>query len=497
MKKLGIAILTLCAACAAWAQTNLETQAIQAMSLDDCVKQALEHNFDVRIERMNPQISELNLRAAYGGYDPVFSISGEHDYTESGGSISPGSPANKSTTDNISSSIGGALPSGATYSLFGNASENNNGRTNFFDSSGGQLGIRLTQPLLKNFWIDGTRLSIRVSRISLKSSEQGLRLRFINTITAVEQAYYGLIAARENVKVQQSALELAERLLDENKKRVEVGSMAPLDQKQAESQLASSRADLISAQRALTAQENILKSLLTDDYRKLHDIDIVPTESLTAPLMVFNLQESWSKGIKLRPDLQQAKLDLERQGIQLKYDFNQLFPALNVFGSYGHGANSSDLVDFGDSFNQMGNGDRPFYTIGASVTVPLSNVGPRNNYKATKLTVQQAQLAVKQFEQNVLIQIDDAVKQAQSDYERVDATRAAREFAEAALDAEKKKLDSGKSTSFVVLQLQKDLTSARSAEISALSSYNKSLAALSQVEGSTLDRRGVNVQMVK
>src|SRR5262249_4704881 len=135
------------------------------------------------------------------------------------------------------------------------------------------------------------------------------------------------------------------------------------------------------------------------------------------------------------------------------------------------------------------------YSYGASISVPLSNAKARASYKQSKLSVQQALLTLKQFEQNVLIEIDDAIKQAQSDYQSVQATRAAREYSEAALDAEQKKLQSGKSTSFVVLQLQRDLTAARSAEITALASYNKSLAALAQQEGSTLDRRGITVKV--
>lgn len=501
MKKASVILLVLGAACAAWAQTNLQTQ---SMSLDDCVRQALEHNFDVRIERYNPQISRYDLRSGYAAYDPTFNFSGQHNYAESAGlgfdsTTGLPRPGSISKADALSSSVQGRSPLGTTYSLSGNLTERygTSGSGSAFDNTSGSIGVSVTQPLLRNFWVDSARLTIRVAKNRLKYSEHGLRLRMIDVVTLVEQAYYDLIAARESVKVQQSALELAERLLAENKKRVEVGSMAPLDQKQAESQLASSRADLISAQRAVTAQENVLKSLLSEDYRKIHDIDIEPAEGLTAPVMIFNLQESWSKGMTQRSDLQQAKLDLERQGIQLKYDRNQLFPELDVFGSYGYGAGGPTTIEFSDGLRDFADHNLPFYSYGASVSVPLSNVGPRNRYKATKLSVAQAVLTLKKLEQGVLIQIDDGIKQAQSNYERVDATRAAREYAEAALDAEQKKLASGKSTSFFVLQLQKDLTAARSAEIAALADYNKSLAALAQVEGTTLDRRGINVRVEK
>lgn|SRR5436190_12206951 len=318
----------------------------------------------------------------------------------------------------------------------------------------------------------------------------------MDTITIVETAYYDLIAARENVKVQEQALQLADRLLAENKRRVEVGALAPLDEKQAASQVAARRADLQTAQQQLAVAQNMLKSAITDNYKELHDTDLDPTESLSAPVQIFNLQDSWGKGMSLRPDLLQAKLDLERQGVQLRYDKNQLLPQLDLFGTYGHSAGGT-AVEFSDGFGQLREGNQPFYTYGARLSVPLSSVGPRNTYKASKLKLEQILLALKSKEQGILSEIDNAIIAARTSYERVGSTHEARLYAEAALEAEQKKLENGKSTSFVVLQLQRDLTAARSAEIGALADYNKSLAALAHSEGSTLERRNIDVNVVK
>jgi outer membrane protein TolC len=126
--------------------------------------------------------------------------------------------------------------------------------------------------------------------------------------------------------------------------------------------------------------------------------------------------------------------------------------------------------------------------------VPLSNVGARNTYKADKVTLQQLLLKLKQFEQNIMVQIDNAVKNAQSTYESVGATRQARIYAEAALDAEQKKYAVGKSTTFTVLQLQNTLTTARSQEIRALANYYEALSNLALQEGSTLERNRINVE---
>jgi HAE1 family hydrophobic/amphiphilic exporter-1 len=129
------------------------------------------------------------------------------------------------------------------------------------------------------------------------------------------------------------------------------------------------------------------------------------------------------------------------------------------------------------------------------MTVPFSNVGARNTYKSDKATLQQVVLKLKQFEQNVLVEIDNAVKQAQSNYQSVEATRQARIYAEAALDAEEKTYAVGKATTFEVLQYQNNLTAARSQEIRALANYNEALTNLAQQEGSTLERNRIDIQV--
>ena len=472
---------------AAVAQTN--APAPRALSLADCVTEALKHNFDVQVERYNPQISLYDLHAAYGGYDPLFSISGTHGHNNSG---PEGFPPSISDDNSFNSGLAGATPWGMTYNLAGNIAETYgmSSATNFSASSGGRVGASLTQPLLKNFWVDGNRVAISVAKNRLKFSEQGLRLQLIATVTAVEVAFYELIYARENVQVQQEALGLAQTQLDQDKQRVQVGSLAPLDVQQDEAQLAQSRANLIAAQFNLATSQNTLKNLITDAYLQWHDVDIEPTATLAAVRQFFDVQDSWSQGMTLRPDLQEAKLNVEQQGIQLKYERNQLFPQLDLVGSYGF---NGAAREFSGAFGQFGQADRPFYSYGAQLSIPLSNVRARNSYQSGKANEQQILLRLKQLEQNVMVQIDNAVKQAQSAWESVDATKQARIYAEAALDAEQKKYAVGKSTTFTVLQLQNNLTAARSQEIRALANYNEALSNLAQQEGSTLKRRNLDV----
>lgn len=472
----------------------------RVMSLTDCVQEALLHNLQVQIDRIDPELKQLNLKGAYGGYDPVFNVSGEHDFRLTGGgfntTIATNTPPSKVESDGFSSGVSGTLPWGLGYNLTGNLSENYGSQIgNKFDTTSGSVGVQLTQPLLKNFLVDNTRLRISISKNRVNYSELGLRKSVMDTVNQVEKAYYDLIAAREKVKVQEKALELAQQLLSENKKKVEVGTLAPLDEKQAESQVAARKADLLTAQQALSAALNALRAEISDDFRQMREVEIEPSEPLTVTSQEFNVQSSWSHGLAGRPEYLQARLDNEQQQLQLKYDRNQVLPDLSLVGGYGHAASGTSVKEFSDGFDDFKRGTHPFYSYGAKLSIPLGNRAARNNYKASKLLLEQLKLRFKQVEEGILAEIDNNVTRARVSLERVTSTHEASLYALAALDAEQKKLENGKSTSFFVLQLQRDLTQARSDEIQAQADYNKALSDLARSEGTTLERRKVDVQV--
>ena len=150
------------------------------------------------------------------------------------------------------------------------------------------------------------------------------------------------------------------------------------------------------------------------------------------------------------------------------------------------------LSQAGDQFRR---GSSPFYSYGAAITVPLSNRAARQSYRIDKAQQRQLLLRLKKLEQSIMVDIEDAVKLAQTNFERVDATKQASLYAQAALEAEQKKLENGKSTSFQVLIIQRDLTNARSQEIRALADYNNSLAQLALSEGTTLQRRRMSIDV--
>jgi outer membrane protein TolC len=192
-----------------------------------------------------------------------------------------------------------------------------------------------------------------------------------------------------------------------------------------------------------------------------------------------------------RPDLLQAKLDVEKQGIQLKYDRNQLFPALDLVGTYGYNGSGKE---FSDALYDIEQRNRRFFTYGGQLTIPLSNISARNTVKSSKATLQQMVLTLKKAEQDIMVSLDNDIGTVQANYEQVLATRAARQYAESALNAEEMKLQNGKSTVYTVLQMQRDLTTDRGTEIQALDTFNQSISTLSQDEGSTLERLRIDWQ---
>jgi len=506
-KLLGLA-LGLASTLSISAQTTNLT--VRTISLNECIEMALHHNFDLRIERYNIEIARLDLRQLETVYDPQVSI--ESRQTRNATLNQTFFPDNQPTmgrsydvTDSADFLLSGIGPMGMTYTLTPLSIRRNYGPNRTYRSMdwtgtsfnktyteySGTAEIQLQQPLLRNFLIDGPRRDIMVSKKYLKMSEFNHRGRMIEIITLVRQAYYDLIFARENVTVQEKALELAQKLQSDNKAKVKAGTLPPLDEKQAESQVATTRADLLTARQLVGVQENLLKNMITRDLSAWKKVSLLPSESLVAVPEVFDVQESWRIGLSKRPDLAQLRVDVDRRDIEIRYRKNQALPALNLVGNYGHAALGTGTEDVLRGVNRN---QSSYYFWGFELRFPWGSRQAKFNLQQARDQRAQAELFVQQLQQNIMVQIDDAINTAKTGFDRVAATRQAREYAEMALDAEQKKLENGKSTSFFVLQFQRDLTAARSLEIQALADYNKALATVAQAEGTTLERLKLNVE---
>jgi outer membrane protein TolC len=491
-------------------QVKADTNRVQSIHLAEAIQMALEHNLNVQIQRYNPLLDKFALQADYGvAYDPSFVSSARDIYTalpgqlENNGVLSP--QVNVNDSSYVFGIAGGngsnaLAPWGLQYNL-----ETTLDRTSYsslgFNSEGLTIapftqnrtfsGITLEQPLLKNFWIDSSRATILIAKKTVEYDELGFRMLVMTNISLTEQAYDELDYAFENVKVQQEAVVLAGQLVTENRRKVQAGVLTVLDVSQSLSQLASARAALLAAQQLVVTDENALKSLITDKYRELYDVQLVPAEKLLAVPEIFDLEESWQTAMTMRPDLLQARVNIARLQVNRRLQKNQLFPQLDATGSYGRTGLNSDL---NTAYDQVPQNQFPSYSYGMILSFPLSNEAARNNFKAAKASLKQAELQYQLAEQTMLIQVQNTIETAKSDFEQINATREAREYAEEALNAEQRKLEVGTSTPFFVLQLQSNLTAARSAEIRALADYNEALALLAQYEGTILEKHHLTVK---
>ena len=503
-----------------------------SLSLDECIRMALKDNLtleigdrvalgdtadlDVRsVGRLGLEDARLAVEGSYSYYDPVFSGSAGQRYQRQspkfeqtfGQFISPGTRWN----EDLAFGIDGRLPYGTRYELDASLNRLSGTRLDTAETTSdgfpnptfGQfidLGwqyttdarIRVTQPLLRDFWIDGGRLNIKLRKQDLKMSEYSFRLLTMDIIQRVAVAYYDLIGAMDQVKTRTKALELATQLVTENRKKREAGTIAPLEERQSESQEATAKADLTSAQFSVQQAENLLKSLITHDYASVQNLVLEPTEKLVPVYQSVNLPDAWRSGLENRPDYLQRKEEVESRRLILQYRRNQLFPSLDLVGTYGRNGladNTEEAID------NIADNRYPYYGGAVVLSLPFTFRSERAEFKRAKVQQKIAILSLKRVEDAVLQEIDLAVKLVRSAYETTESTRAARKFAEEALDAEQKKLEAGRSTSFFVLQFQKNLTDAAASEIKATADYNKALHQLYFREGTTLERNKVSIDL--
>lgn len=488
-----------CGALTAVAQNGAATKTV-SLSLHEALSRALQQNYSIKLGYFTPQTARLQLEEIQGAYDPEFRASASHNYSRAPGfydsTLNQTFSGAQSWNNRYQAGFSGLLPTGTRYEL--------TSRIDRFDGEssvdvnlpvqyGTRVDVTVVQPLLKDFWIDGTRANSRIARIEIKKADLDLQYTIMGVVRETSLAYYDLIEARDQVKVREMALQLKEQFLAETKKKVAAGTLASLDEKQAESEAATARTDLIQARSDAEQAENLLKGQIFSDFSSVHTTTLEPSEKLLAMSQQINVYESWRTGLEQRPDFLLKKQAIEQENIQLKYTKNQLYPALDLQGTYGRSGSSAPTVY--DSYDAVGDNLFPRYGGGVTLTIPLSRKSERAAHNRQKIAVDAAVMELKLAEEVIVRTIDTEAKKVRSAFAAIESSREARVFAEAALDAEQKKLENGKSTNFQVLELQDRLTQARAAEIRALTDYNKALQDFYYSEGTILQKNKVSVEL--
>jgi outer membrane protein TolC len=458
---------------------------------------ALQKNFSIAAQKFDPKVSRERERSTEGKFDPAFSLSystGENVVadrfardTNNGGNHFSARAITQA--DAWSTGVNGVTVWGLGYDVSFNSTAQGGTSNRFANDWTSDVTFSLRQPLLRGAGTDANLADVRVARNNITISEWGVRNQVMNVITQVINVYNELQFAHENLEVARRSQELARQLLRDNIKRVEIGVKTPLDVTTAQAEVAAREAALITASRAVKDQENFLKQLITADMMVLirTRVNIAPPPSAS---LVPNVVEGIRAAMELRPDYRQSKLDIENKHITMALTKNAQLPRLDLIASLSYLGMDDD---FGTSAQRILARDQSSWSVGATFSFPIGNREGRGNYNAAKLAAAQALVRLQQLEQQIIVLVDNAAGAVVTAQELRTANREARRLARESLAAGEARLVAGTGTTFEVLQLQKQLADAETAELRANADYNKAVAQYRLQTGTTLRVHGVKV----
>jgi outer membrane protein TolC len=469
------------------------------LSLDEAVARALENNADIAVERYNPELSAQGVISAQGYYDPYLyaNLSKTSTDTKGTSALSGGTTVN-TKSDVWNFGLGIPIQTGANFTLGfnNNKRDTNNQFSTFNPVYNSSLNIGLTQPLLKNFKIDGPRQALRVARKNREMSDVSFRQSVINTVATVKGYYYVLLYSIDNLAAAKKSLDLAQKLLDENNIRVKVGTMAPLDVISAQSEVAAREEGVIVAENALAnAEDNLKRAIFPANDPAMWSTKVVPSDRPSAEPVPVNIEAAVRSALENRTDVVSARKNLEKADINLDYTRNQLLPQLDLVANYGGtGAGGTQIRDangpivppipggYGDALSDVFGADYPTWTLGFNISYAIPNRSAKASAASARLTKDQLLASYRRLELQVAAEVRTAGRAVESGFKRVASTQAARRLAAERLDAEEKKFQAGMSTNFLVTQAQRDLATAEVSELQAVADYRTSVVNFQRVQ---------------
>jgi outer membrane protein TolC len=479
------------------------------LTLDDVVRRAMENNVDIAVERYSPADRELAVKQARGVYDPVLtSTVNQNSSTDPARNAFTG--GEKVDTDTFTFNFGGfqSLRTGGTARLDfqNNRANTNNVFSNFNPSFGSSLNANLSQPLLRDFRIDSNRFQINVAKKNHEISDIQFRQTVVNTVANVKNLYYDLLYSIDNLEAQRKSLALADRFLEENQIKVRVGTLAPLDVVVAESEKASREEAVILAEAALLDAEDALKrAIFPDNDPAMWAVKIVPVERPTAEPVAVDLPAAVTRALAARTDIVAARKGLENDELNVKFTRNQKLPVVDVVAAYGTTGVGGTFLEreglggpiirttpggFGDALSDVFGRSFPTWTLGVNFSYPLFNRQAEAASARARVNRDQTLASLRRMEMQITAEVRSAARAVETNYKRVQSTRAARVLQERRLDAETKKFGAGMSTNFLVTQSQRDLAVAEVAELRAIADYRRSLVNLERVQQAGLGGSG-------
>jgi outer membrane protein TolC len=457
------------------------------LTAEEAVQRAIDRNPALASARLTPQTFDYARAASWANYRPnLTSMLRTNSATQlSQTTVEGGSVVNTDTNNWNAGMTQNLRWGGGNYQATWNNNRTKSTRTTglFNPTYASTFGLTYTQPLMQNFKLDNTRFNLRNTQLQQDISELDLRATMASTVAQVRNAYWELVFAYQAVDAAQRSLDLSSKLVQDNRSRVEIGTMAPIDIVQAQAEEATRRQQLVAAQATLRNNELALKRLIvtgTDD--DMWKATINPTDRPSPGAEPIDLEAAVTNGLRNRTDLETTRKNVQSAELQLSNLRNQSLPQLNLATIYqldGRGGtpNNPSLPPGGwlDSLNNISRFDAPTWSFQLNFAYPLGQSAAEANMARQKIIIQQNQTAIKTTELQIATDITAAALAVRNAMEAVQASGTSRELSEQRLQAIQSKYDVGMSTNYEIVQAQRDLNDARNSELRALLNYRKAL----------------------
>ena len=458
--------------------------------------------------------STLGTGTPIDNYDPIITggLNLDHAAFPESSQVLYGVPTLKQNTALANFSYTQGFATGTLMSLtFNNDRITSNSAFTFLSPElDSAFRLTLRQHLLAGFGFGPNMRFIRIARTNREISDVSFRAQVIATVSQIQNIYWDLVNAYEDVKVKESSLELAEKTLSDDRAQVKIGAIAPMEVMKAEGEEATANQDLLLSQNELQLQELLIKNAITRDLSDpvLASASVIPTDTMSIPEKepVTPIQDLIGDADSHRPEIAEARMDLSNREITRKAAANALKPQLDLvawYGTYGlaglgtsFGASNggpTTPTGYSNAFTDLFRNNSPDYAVGFNLTIPLRNRGAQADQIRSQLEYRQAQLHLQQLQNQIGIEVRNAQYALLQNRSRVEVARKARDLAQQTFEIEQKKKALGASTSNLVLQTQHDLAQAESNFVSAMSTYEKSRVELDRATGLTLAHSGIEL----
>ena len=470
--------------------------AVLRLAADEAVRMALENNLGIQAQRLSPQIESFNVAQARAAYAPNLisnttrrsSANPPNNFLTGQGSVI--TDASVRTNAGLQQLVPWG---GGRYQFTLDASRSKTtGFSNYNPQLGSNLNASFTQPLLRDFRIDSVRQQLLLSQKQEQIADIQLRQQITATSRNVRSAYYDLVGSIAGLKVARQSLDLANESLRNNQRKVEVGTMAPIDIIEAQAEVSRNEEQVIVQEGLIQSFEDRLRTLIMNPSQAdFWTVRIEPTEQPTMTPRAVDVEAAVANALATRTDLAQARKRLEATDIGLRFARNQKLPAVDLLANYGLVGLAGTQFQFGTGFPPpiLSESQRTFgdalrdvfgnqfrtWSLQLQVSYPLGTSPAAAAVDGTRLQQQQQSTELRDLEMQIATSVRDVARQVNTSLKRVEATSKARGFAERRYEAEQKRMTVGLSTTFQLFQAQRDLAFQLQAELNAIIAYNRAL----------------------